>query len=123
MSKFISTLTVLLATVIPASAFAEDAPAPGGAGFEQLIFLGGFVLIFYFLMWRPQSKRAKEHKNLLAALDKGVEVVTSGGMVGKVVKVSDEFVMLKISENVELPMQKQAIAAVLPKGTIKSIKE
>jgi preprotein translocase subunit YajC len=123
MSKFISTLTVLLATIIPASAFAEDAAAPGGAGFEQLIFLGGFVLIFYFLMWRPQSKRAKEHKNLLSALDKGAEVVTSGGMVGKVVKVSDEFVILKVSENVELPMQKQAIAAVLPKGTIKSIKE
>ncbi|MEY8204119.1 MAG: preprotein translocase subunit YajC [Bermanella sp.] len=123
MSKFISSLTLLLATILPASAFAEGAEAPAGGGIEQLIFLGGFVLIFYFLMWRPQSKRAKEHKNLLAELDKGVEVVTSGGMIGKVMKVSDEFVMLKISDSVELPMQKQAIAAVLPKGTIKSIKE
>lgn len=123
MSKFISSLTVLLALVLPASAFAEGAESPMGGGIEQLIFLGGFVLIFYFLMWRPQSKRAKEHKNLLSALEKGVEVVTSGGMVGKVTKVNDEFVIIKVADNVELPMQKQAIAAVLPKGTIKSIQE
>ncbi len=118
-----SKILLLLAAYLPVSAFAEGEAAPQGAGFEQLIFLGGFVLIFYFLMWRPQSKRAKEHKNLLSALEKGVEVVTSGGMVGKVTKVNDEFVIIKVAENVELPMQKQAIAAVLPKGTIKSIKE
>jgi preprotein translocase subunit YajC len=114
-------LTLLLATLFSSSAFAEgEAPA---AGFEQLIFLGGFVLIFYFLLWRPQSKRAKEHKNLLGGLEKGSEVVTSGGIVGKITKVSDEFVVLKVGDNVEFPVQKQAIAAALPKGTIKSIND
>ncbi len=116
-----SKLTLILAALFSSSAFAEDA-APGGAGIEQLIFLGGFVLIFYFLLWRPQSKRAKEHKSLLSALEKGVEVVTSGGIVGKITKVTDEFAILKVGD-VELPVQKAAIAAVLPKGTIKSIQE
>ena len=66
-----SKLTLLLASLFSASAFAEAAPAPQGGGLEQLIFLGGFVLIFYFLLWRPQSKRAKEHKALLGSLEKG----------------------------------------------------
>lgn len=118
-----SKLTLLLAALLPSAAFAEGAPAPAGGGIEQLIFLGGFVLIFYFLLWRPQSKRAKEHKALLAALEKGSEVVTSGGIVGRVTKVTDEFTILKISDGVEIPVQKQAIAAVLPKGTIKSIND
>jgi preprotein translocase subunit YajC len=117
-----SKLTVLLASLFSASAFAEAAPAPAGGGIEQLIFLGGFVLIFYFLLWRPQSKRAKEHKALLGSLEKGSEVVTSGGIVGKITKVNDEFVVLKVGD-VEMPVQKHAVAAALPKGTIKSINE
>lgn len=119
-----SKLTLLLVSLFSASAFAEDAAAgPQGAGFEQLIFLGGFVLIFYFLLWRPQSKRAKEHKSLISSIEKGTEVVTTGGILGRVTKVNDEFVMVKVAENVEFPVQKQAITAALPKGTIKSIKE
>lgn len=117
-----SKLTLLLASLFSASAFAEAAPAPAGGGIEQLIFLGGFVLIFYFLLWRPQSKRAKEHKALLGSLEKGSEVVTSGGIVGKITKVNDEFVVLKVGD-VEMPVQKHAVAAALPKGTIKSINE
>jgi len=117
-----SKLTLLLASLFSASAFAEAAPAPQGGGLEQLIFLGGFVLIFYFLLWRPQSKRAKEHKALLGSLEKGSEVVTSGGIVGKITKVNDEFVVLKVGD-VEMPVQKHAVAAALPKGTIKSIAE
>ena len=117
-----SKLTLLLASLFSASAFAEPAPAPQGGGLEQLIFLGGFVLIFYFLLWRPQSKRAKEHKALLGSLEKGSEVVTSGGIVGKITKVNDEFVVLKVGD-VEMPVQKHAVAAALPKGTIKSIAE
>ena len=113
-----SKLTLLLAAFLPAAAFAEGAPAAAGGGIEQLIFLGGFVLIFYFLLWRPQSKRAKEHKALLAALEKGSEVVTSGGT-----KVTDDFAIIKVTDGVEFPVQKQAVSAVLPKGTIKSINE
>lgn len=118
-----SKLTLLIAAMFSASAFAEGAAPAAAGGMEQLIFLGGFVLIFYFLLWRPQSKRAKEHKALLGGLDKGSEVVTSGGIVGKITKVNDEFVVVKVAENVEFPVQKQAIAAALPKGTIKSINE
>ncbi|MCJ8168719.1 preprotein translocase subunit YajC [Atopomonas sediminilitoris] len=109
---------------IPA-AYAETAAAapaagPAGTGMEW-IFLIGFVVIFYLMVWRPQAKRAKEHKNLLASLNKGDEVVTSGGIVGKVVKVVEEFVVVEIADNVELKFQKGAVVAVLPKGTLKAI--
>ncbi|WP_324731577.1 preprotein translocase subunit YajC [Pseudomonas paeninsulae] len=107
--------------LIPA-AFA-DAAAPTGAvgsGFEW-VFLVGFLVIFYLMIWRPQAKRAKEHKNLLGTLQKGDEVVTSGGIAGKVTKVSDDFVVLEVSDTVELKIQKVAIAATLPKGTLKAI--
>lgn len=99
---------------------AAAAGAPAGSGFEW-VFLIGFVVIFYLMIWRPQAKRAKEHKNLIGSLQKGDEVVTSGGIAGKVVKVSDEFVVIEVSDTVELKMQKGAIAAALPKGTLKAI--
>jgi len=118
-----SKLTLLIAALLPAAAFAEGEAPAGGSGIQELIFLGGFVLIFYFLLWRPQSKRAKEHKNLIASLEKGSEVVTSGGIVGRITKVTDEFVVLKVADSVEMPVQKHAVAAALPKGTIKSINE
>ena len=103
-----------------ADAAAPAAAGPMGGGFEW-IFLVGFLVIFYLMIWRPQAKRAKEHKNLLGGLQKGDEVVTSGGIIGKVTKVTDDFVVVEISDNVELKFQKQAIAATLPKGTLKSI--
>ncbi|MDX1299921.1 preprotein translocase subunit YajC [uncultured Pseudomonas sp.] len=107
---------------IPA-AFAEGAvPAagPAGSGFEW-VFLVGFLVIFYLMIWRPQAKRAKEHKGLIGGLQKGDEVVTSGGIAGKVSKVSDDFVVIEVSDTVELKIQKVAIAASLPKGTLKAI--
>jgi preprotein translocase subunit YajC len=79
------------------------------------------VLIFYFLLWRPQAKRAKQHKQLVTNLDKGDEIVIGGGLVGRITKVSDEFLSIEISEGTEVNVQKNAVAAVLPKGTIKSI--
>ena len=103
-----------------ADAAAPAAAGPAGSGFEW-VFLIGFLVIFYLMIWRPQAKRAKEHKNLLGGLQKGDEVVTSGGIIGKVTKVTDDFVVVEISDNVELKFQKQAIAATLPKGTLKSI--
>ena len=87
----------------------------------QFLMLAGFVVIFYLLIWRPQAKRAKEHKSLLGSLQKGDEVVTSGGIAGKVVKVADDFVVIEVSDTVELKIQKMAIAATLPKGTLKAI--
>ncbi|WP_207061655.1 preprotein translocase subunit YajC [Motiliproteus sp. SC1-56] len=102
-------------------AFAQEAPAGGAGDPMGLLFLVGFALIFYFMMWRPQSKRAKEHKALVAGLSKGDEVVTSGGLLGRVTKVDDDYVVLAVSDNVELKFQKMHVAAALPKGTIKEI--
>ncbi|WP_263142491.1 preprotein translocase subunit YajC [Pseudomonas sp. RIT-PI-AD] len=103
-----------------ADAAAPAAAGPAGTGFEW-VFLVGFLVIFYMMIWRPQAKRSKEHKNLLGNLQKGDEVVTSGGIAGKVVKVSDDFVVIEVSATVELKIQKAAIAATLPKGTLKAI--
>ena len=90
---------------------------PGLMGFLPLIII--FVL-FYFLLIRPQAKRAKEHKNLVANLSKGDEVVTNGGLLGKIVDLSDSFATLELADNVQIKLQRHAIASVMPKGTIKS---
>jgi preprotein translocase subunit YajC len=108
--------------LIPAAYADAAAPATGpvGAGFEW-VFLIGFLVIFYLMIWRPQAKRAKEQKSLLSSLQKGDEVVTSGGIAGKITKVTDDFVVLEVSDTVELKIQKGAIGATLPKGTLKAI--
>ncbi|MBD7976447.1 MULTISPECIES: preprotein translocase subunit YajC [Pseudomonas] len=106
--------------LIPAAYADAAAPAAAGSGFEW-IFLVGFLVIFYLMIWRPQAKRAKEHKNLLGSLQKGDEVVTGGGITGKVVKVTDDYVVLEVADNVELKFQKAAVVATLPKGTLKAL--
>ena len=95
--------------------------AAGGADWFSFVFLGGFVLIFYFLLIRPQNKRRKEHQELVGGLNKGDEVVTAGGIVGLINKVEDDFVKIQVGEAVEMRIQKSAIGATLPKGTIKSL--
>ncbi len=79
-----------------------------------------FVL-FYFMLLRPQMRRAKEQRNMLGALQKGDEVVTNGGLVGKVVKVSENFISLEIAENTVVHVQKPTVQTLLPKGTIKGL--
>jgi len=105
------------------TAYASAAEESSDAGFINLLFLGGFVLIFYFLLWRPQSKRRKEHAALMGGLAKGDEIVTSGGIVGQINKVEDDFVKVQVAPNMELRVQKSAIGATLPKGTLKSLDE
>ncbi len=101
---------------------AAAAPAPaGGDPMITLVMMIGMVVVFYFLLWRPQSKRQKEHQNLVAALKKGDEVITSGGLLGKITKVSDNFVTIEIANNVSVNVQKSSVTAALPKGTIKAI--
>ena len=99
------------------------AAAPAGGGWDLLIMLVAFGLIFYFLIYRPQAKRVKEHKNLMAALGKGAEVLTQGGLVGRIAKIADDkdFVAIALNDSTEVTVQKSAIAAVLPKGTMKSL--
>ena len=100
---------------------AEAGGAGGGSGFINILFLAGFVLIFYFLLIRPQSKRRKDHQALVAGLSKGDEVITAGGVAGQVTKVEDDFIKVKVAANMELRVQKSAVSATLPKGTLKSL--
>lgn len=104
------------------AAYADTAAgAPPGGEYMQFILLAGFLVIFYLMIWRPQAKRAKEHRNLVGGLQKGDEVVTSGGIAGKVTKVTDDFLVIEASDTVELKIQKSAVVAALPKGTLKAI--
>ena len=102
-------------------AFAQGAVVgseAGWAGFLPIVLM--FVLL-YFMLIRPQSKRAKEHKSMTEALQKGDEVVAAGGMVGRITKVSDAYVSLEVAPQVEVSVQRGAVQTLLPKGTIKSI--
>ncbi len=106
-----------------ADALAEAAPAapPPGAGLGQLLFMMAiFFALMYFLIIKPQNKRAKEHNALLEGLRKGDEVVTNGGLAGTIAQVGDSFIHLEIAAGVETMVQKQAIALVLPKGSLKN---
>ncbi|MBK8018538.1 MAG: preprotein translocase subunit YajC [Betaproteobacteria bacterium] len=97
--------------------------AGGAQGGLDLLGLMPIILMFvvlYFLMIRPQAKKAKEHKALLAALAKGDEVVTGGGILGKVTKVGEQYVSIEVADGVELQVQKPSIALVLPKGSLKN---
>ena len=111
------------------SFFISDALAEGAATAQQqpgmLEALFPFIIlfvIFYFLLIRPQQKRAKEHKAMTEGLQKGEEVITSGGLLGKVTSVNDEYVKVELNEGMEVLLQRQAVTSVLPKGTIKNIK-
>ncbi|WP_036300406.1 preprotein translocase subunit YajC [Methylotenera sp. L2L1] len=100
------------------NAYAATAPATDFTSFLPLVVI---FLLFFFMIIRPQMKQAKEQRNMIAALQKGDEVVTSGGIVGKITKVTDTFVTVEIAPNTEITVQKHAIQSALPKGTIKSI--
>ena len=103
------------------SAFAQ-APAGGGdAGMMNILFIVLMFVIIYFLMIRPQMKRAKEHRTMLEALQKGDEVITAGGVLGRISKMGDAYVTIEIAPNTEVSVQKAAVQTVLPKGTLKSI--
>ena len=105
------------------NAYAQSAGAPQGGGMEMIIMLAVFGLIFYFLLYRPQAKRVKEHKNLVSSLSKGDEVLTHGGLVGKITKVSEEkdFIEVALNDSNNIVVQKSSVTAVLPKGTMKSL--
>lgn len=94
---------------------------PPEAGIMQLVFMVGLFVLFYFIAIRPQRKRQKEHADLVANLEKGNEVITNSGILGKINKLDENYVVLQVADNVELKFQRVAIHAVLPKGTLKSI--
>lgn len=95
----------------------SGAAAPGMGDFVFLILL---FVIFYFLLLRPQMKKAKQHRKLVSELSKGDEVVTVGGVLGRITNVGDDFITLEIAEGLEVKVQRQSVAAAMPKGTIKA---
>lgn len=105
-----------------ASAVAQDGAAPSGmAAFQPLIMMVIFIGVFYFLLIRPQMKRAKEHRAMVTQLAKGDEVITSGGIAGRIEDVGDAFLTLEIASGVRIKVQKSAVGNVLPKGTLKDV--
>ena len=105
------------------TAYAQAAAAPASTQ-DTIMGLLPMILMFvvlYFLMIRPQMKKAKEHKGMVEALQKGDEVVTQGGIIGRITKVGDNYVKLEIADNVEISVQKPAVGMLLPKGTLKGV--
>ncbi|TDU24295.1 protein translocase subunit yajC [Panacagrimonas perspica] len=109
-----------LLDLVISPAFAQAAPAAPNPIFQfaPLVVLG---VIFYFMLIRPQMKRTKEHRQMLGALAKGDEAVTSGGIAGKVTNIGENYVSLEVAEGVSIKIQKAAVTQVLPKGTLKAL--
>ena len=103
------------------SAFAQAQPA-GPNPLGNILLLVGFIAIFYFIMIRPQQKQAKAHKSMVASLKKGDEVIIGGGVMGNITQVNETIVQVQVANNVELTVQRQSIATLLPKGTLKNSK-
>jgi len=105
-----------------AQAHAQGGAAqPGGDPIVSVLFMVGIFVLFYFIAIRPQRKRQKEHQEMLGALQPKDEVATASGILGRISTIEQDFVVLKVADNVELKIQKWAIQNVLPKGTLKSV--
>ena len=102
------------------TAYAQSAGGQPQGGFGMLVFPVILIAIMYFLMIRPQMKRQKEHRAMLDKLSKGDEVITNGGIAGTVAEIGENFITVEIASNVQVRLQKGAIASVLPKGTLKA---
>lgn len=101
-----------------AEAAAGQAAGPGLMDFAFPIIL---LVLFYFMLIRPQSKRAKEHREMQSALAKGDEVVTDGGLLGKIISIGDNAITVQIAENIEVKVRRESINSVMPKGTLKKL--
>jgi preprotein translocase subunit YajC len=102
------------------NAWAQGAPQPGG-GSSFLFMMLIFLAIFFFLVIRPQMKQQKEHKKMVEAMGKGDEVVTTGGLLGRITEIGDNFIVMEIAKDTEVKIQKNAVSAVMPKGTLKTL--
>ena len=104
-----------------AIAAAGTTASPQADGTFSLIMIAAIFVLFYFMLIRPQNKKAKEHRELISRLKKGDEIVTSGGMLAKVVNLDEQYIKVSVAEGVEISLQKGAVIAALPKGTLKSL--
>ncbi|WP_119329238.1 preprotein translocase subunit YajC [Cysteiniphilum halobium] len=116
MNKLLVALSSLL--LLTSSAFAEG--AAGGSAMSSILMLVAFFAIFYFLLIRPQMKRSKEQRKMISELAKGDEVMTNGGIIGKIAKIGENYTEIEIAENVIIKVQKSAVSGVLPKGAVKT---
>ncbi|MFZ9035869.1 MAG: preprotein translocase subunit YajC [Francisellaceae bacterium] len=110
---------VIASLFVASEAFAEGAGAQG-SGMYTILMLVAFFAIFYFLLIRPQMKRNKEQQKMISALAKGDEVMTTGGIIGKIVKIGENYTEIEIADNVVIKVQKSAVSGVLPKGAVKA---
>jgi preprotein translocase subunit YajC len=106
--------------LIPEAMAQSAGGASPGGGFAPLLMMVVFIAIFYFLLIRPQQKKAKEHQAMVTRLSAGDEVVTSGGILGKIIEVGDSFITMEIAPNVQIKVQKFQVTSLMPKGTLKS---
>jgi preprotein translocase subunit YajC len=106
-------------SLIP-TAWAQSGGATSSSQFAPVLMMVVFVAIFYFLLIRPQQKKAKDHQNMVSKLSAGDEVVTSGGILGRITDVSDSFVTIEIADSVRVKVQKGQVTSLMPKGTLKS---
>ena len=104
-----------------AMAAANTASAEPASGLFSFVMIAMIFVLFYFMLIRPQNKRAKEHRDMINSLKKGDEIVTSGGLLAKVTALEEQYVTIKLAEGIEIKMQRNAVSAILPKGTLKSI--
>ena len=102
-------------------AHAQGAPSSTGSDLMAFLPMIAIFVVFYFLLIRPQQKKAKETRAMLEALQKGDEVVTAGGMIGRISRLTDQYAVVEIAPSVEINVQRQAISQLLPKGTVKSL--
>jgi len=101
-------------------AWAQGAPASPASQIPFLLVMAAIFVMFYLVLWRPQQKKQKEHQTLISKLSVGDEVVTTGGLLGKITDVGDSFITLEIADGVRIKVQKFQISALMPKGTLKS---
>ena len=115
---------VVLSTLIPSFVFAEGeaAPAAQGGGFGPIIFLVAILAFMYFLVWRPQQKKAKDQRALVASVAADDEVLLNSGIVGKVSAVYDQYIAVNVGNDVTVTVQRAAVTAILPKGTLSTLK-
>ena len=103
------------------SAHAAPAAAQGPSLMANLLMIAVFIAIFYFLIWRPQAKRAKEHRSLIESLGVGSEIVFAGGLMGRITKLDGDFAVVELSRGVEVKIQRASVISVLPEGTLNNL--
>ena len=103
------------------TAHAAPAAAQGPSLMANLLMIAVFIAIFYFLIWRPQAKRAKEHRSLIESLGVGSEIVFAGGLMGKITKLDGDFAVVELSRGVEVKIQRASVISVLPEGTLNNL--